>query len=134
MVPLLLAAVCLPPLLGAFQDRGEATAGTARLRACSLVTPDLAMRVSTAAGRTALERATPDEDTEGMAVAKGASVCDSGSLRREHRHERGKHQHPHRHHTALASSASFTSWNQLDGWLRQLERLGGPARAISLDG
>lgn len=76
----LLVAGCVSSVLGAFQARGDAADGTARLRACSLLTHDLAMKVSTAAGRTALEGATPDEGTEDMAIAKGASVCDYGSL------------------------------------------------------
>lgn len=77
VVALVLVAGCLSSTPAAFQARGASAAG---VRACALLTYDLAIQVSTAAGRKVLQGATPDEDTEGMSIAKGASVCDYGTL------------------------------------------------------
>src|SRR5262245_19943489 len=54
--------------------------GTAAGGACALLTRDLVMKVSTEAGRKALAWAKPDDSTEHMSVAKGASVCSYGSV------------------------------------------------------
>jgi hypothetical protein len=55
---------------------GAATAG----KACALLTRDLAMKVSSAAGRKAVERDTPVQNPEGIKVPKGASACWYGPI------------------------------------------------------
>ena len=55
--------------------------GTATGGACALLTRDLAMQVSTAAGRKALERSKPTEGGyDGMTLVKGASACHYGRI------------------------------------------------------
>jgi hypothetical protein len=73
----LLVVGCISSGAVAFQGRsGAGSTGTA----CELLTRDLAMKVSTASGRRGLESAKPSDDIEGMAIAKGASVCDFGHI------------------------------------------------------
>ena len=73
----LLIVGCVSSTSLAFQARsGGAAAG----KACSLLSRDLAIKVSTAEGRKALERAKPIEGTEDMSVAKGASACSYGHI------------------------------------------------------
>ena len=55
--------------------------GTAAGKACALLTRDLAMKVSTPAGRKELERAKPSEGGyEGMTLVKGSSACAYGPV------------------------------------------------------
>jgi hypothetical protein len=77
LVTSLLILGCLSSSGSAFQAR---SAGAPAGKACELLTRDLAMKVSSAAGRQALERARPSSDTEGMTLAKGASLCDYGRI------------------------------------------------------
>ena len=72
----LLAAGCVSSAAMASEVRGGVAAGPA----CELLTPSLAMEVSTASGRRVLKTAKPSEEVEGMTIAKGASVCDYGRI------------------------------------------------------
>jgi hypothetical protein len=62
--------------VGASQAGGGSAAG----KACALLTRELAMKVSTAAGKNLLEGEKPSESTEDMSVPKGASVCRYGNI------------------------------------------------------
>ena len=77
VVTSLLVAGCVSSTAVAFQARGGATATS---KACALLTHDLLMKVSTSGGRKLLEGAKPSADSEGMSIAKGASVCDVGNI------------------------------------------------------
>lgn len=54
--------------------------GSTADQACALLTRDLVMKVSTAAGRKLLDDSEPIAGTEDMSVAKGASACDYGPV------------------------------------------------------
>ena len=73
----LLVAGCVSSTALAFQ---AGSGGTAAGKACALLPRDLAMKVSTAAGKKALERAKPKDNPEEMAIAKGASACFYGRI------------------------------------------------------
>jgi hypothetical protein len=69
----LLVAGCVSSTGLAFQARA---AGAAAGKACALLTRDLVMKVSTAAGRAGLERAKPSDDYAGP----GVSSCKYGRV------------------------------------------------------
>jgi hypothetical protein len=73
----LLIAGCISSTALAFQPRSGAVAAG---KACSLLSRELAMKVSTGEGRKALEHAKPIEGTEDMSVARGASACSYGHI------------------------------------------------------
>ena len=72
----LLVAGCVSSTALAFQAGSGGGAG----KACALLPRDLAMKVSTPAGKKALERAKPQDNPEEMAIAKGASACFYGRI------------------------------------------------------
>ena len=81
----LLLASCVSSAALAFQAGGSG--GAAPLKVCSLLTRDLLMKVSTAAGKSVLERAKPIEDwvaqeskEAGLPVTPGASSCKYGRV------------------------------------------------------
>ena len=76
VVTLAVAIGCIASHAAAFQSG----AGTPTSQACELLTRDLAMRVSTTSGKKVLESAKPSDNIEGMAIPKGASVCDYGRI------------------------------------------------------
>jgi hypothetical protein len=78
LITSLLVVGCVASTAGAPQSpSGGTTAG----QACALLTRDLAMKVSTPAGKNELERAKPSEGGyEGMTLVKGASACAYGPI------------------------------------------------------
>src|SRR5262245_13933222 len=76
LITSLLFAGCVSLTSGASQ-----TPATATGQACALLTRDLAMQVSTPAGKKDLERAKPREGGyEGMTLVNGASACAYGPI------------------------------------------------------
>jgi len=78
LITSLLVIGCVALTAGAPQ---APSGGTAAGKACALLTRDLAMKVSTPAGRKSLERAKPREGGyEGMTLVKDASACAYGPI------------------------------------------------------